>query len=124
MLKRCEDINLCLNWEKSHFMVKEGIVLGHKTSKEGIEVDKAKVDVITKLPHPTTVKEGVYTVRKPLTFSRLATIDPPRDTMAQKPEGKISQRDEMPQNSIQVCENFDVWGIDFMCTFSSSRGNK
>nr|GEV22705.1 reverse transcriptase domain-containing protein [Tanacetum cinerariifolium] len=56
MLKRCEDTNLCLNWKKSHFMVKEGIVLGHKISKEGIEVDKAKVDVIAKLPHPTTVK--------------------------------------------------------------------
>ncbi|GJS85482.1 reverse transcriptase domain-containing protein [Tanacetum coccineum] len=45
-----------LNWEKSHFMVKEGIVLGHKISRKGIEVDKAKVDVISKLPHPTTVK--------------------------------------------------------------------
>nr|GEV65368.1 reverse transcriptase domain-containing protein [Tanacetum cinerariifolium] len=56
MLKRCEETNLCLNWEKSHFMVKEGIVLGHKISKQGIEVDKAKVAVITKLPHPTTVK--------------------------------------------------------------------
>nr|GFB10565.1 reverse transcriptase domain-containing protein [Tanacetum cinerariifolium] len=56
MLKRSEDTNLCLNWEKSHFMVKEGIALGHKISKEGIEVDKAKVDAIAKLPHPTTVK--------------------------------------------------------------------
>nr|GFB04104.1 reverse transcriptase domain-containing protein [Tanacetum cinerariifolium] len=56
MLKRCEDTNLCLNWEKSHFMVKEGIVLGHKISKKGIEVDKAKVDFISKLPHPTTIK--------------------------------------------------------------------
>nr|GEX93394.1 DNA-directed DNA polymerase [Tanacetum cinerariifolium] len=56
MLKRYEDTNLCLNWENSYFMVKEGIVLGHKISKQGIEVDKAKVDVITKLPHPTTVK--------------------------------------------------------------------
>nr|GEY01855.1 reverse transcriptase domain-containing protein [Tanacetum cinerariifolium] len=56
MLKRCEDTNLCLNWEKSHFMVKEGIVLGCKISKQGIEVYKAKVDVITKLPHPTIVK--------------------------------------------------------------------
>ncbi|GJR46455.1 reverse transcriptase domain-containing protein [Tanacetum coccineum] len=56
MLKRCEGMNLCLNWEKSHFMVKEGIVLGLKISKNGIEVDKAKVDVIAKLPHPTTVK--------------------------------------------------------------------
>nr|GEU54858.1 reverse transcriptase domain-containing protein [Tanacetum cinerariifolium] len=42
--------------EKSHFMVKEGIVLGHKISKKGIEVDKAKIKVISKLPHPTTVK--------------------------------------------------------------------
>nr|GEX35910.1 reverse transcriptase domain-containing protein [Tanacetum cinerariifolium] len=56
MLQRCEDTKLCLNWEKSHFMVKEGIVLGHKISKNRIEVDKAKVDVITKLPHPTPVK--------------------------------------------------------------------
>ncbi|GJW86929.1 reverse transcriptase domain-containing protein [Tanacetum coccineum] len=56
MLKRCEDTNLALNWEKGHFMVKEGIVLGHKISKKGIEVDKAKIDVIAKLPHPTTVK--------------------------------------------------------------------
>nr|GFC61455.1 retrovirus-related Pol polyprotein from transposon 17.6 [Tanacetum cinerariifolium] len=56
ILQRCEDTKLCLNWEKSHFMVKEGIVLGHKISINGIEVDKAKVDVITKLPHPTTIK--------------------------------------------------------------------
>ncbi|GKF00421.1 reverse transcriptase domain-containing protein [Tanacetum coccineum] len=56
MLQRCEDTNLVLNWEKSHFMVKEGIVLGHKISKNRIKVDKAKVDVIAKLPHPTTVK--------------------------------------------------------------------
>ncbi|GKD21518.1 reverse transcriptase domain-containing protein, partial [Tanacetum coccineum] len=56
MLQRCEDTNLYLNWENSHSMVKEGIVLGHKISKNRIEVDKAKVDVIAKLPHPTTVK--------------------------------------------------------------------
>nr|GEW70933.1 reverse transcriptase domain-containing protein [Tanacetum cinerariifolium] len=56
MLKRCEDTNLCLNWEKSHFMVKEGIVLDHKISKNGIKVDKAKVDVIAKLSHPIIVK--------------------------------------------------------------------
>ncbi|GJZ60981.1 reverse transcriptase domain-containing protein [Tanacetum coccineum] len=60
MLKRCEDTNLVLNWEKYHFMVKEGIVLGHKISKTGIEVDRAKVDVIAKLPHHTIV-EGVRT---------------------------------------------------------------
>nr|GEZ41849.1 reverse transcriptase domain-containing protein [Tanacetum cinerariifolium] len=39
-------------------------------------------------------------------------------------QGKISQKDEMPQNSIQICEIFDVWGIDFMASFSSSKGNK
>nr|GEV73036.1 reverse transcriptase domain-containing protein [Tanacetum cinerariifolium] len=56
MLQRCEDTNLVLNWEKCHFMVKEGIVLGHKISKHGLEVDRSKVDVIAKLPYPTIVK--------------------------------------------------------------------
>nr|GEX63096.1 reverse transcriptase domain-containing protein [Tanacetum cinerariifolium] len=56
MLKRCEDTNLVLNWEKCHFMCREGIILGHKILKSGIEIDRAKVDVIAKLPHPTTVK--------------------------------------------------------------------
>ncbi|GJS41567.1 reverse transcriptase domain-containing protein [Tanacetum coccineum] len=64
MLKRCEDTNLVLNWEKCHFMVKEGIVLGHKISKSRIEVDRAKVDVIAKLPHPTSVKGAVLGQRK------------------------------------------------------------
>nr|GEY25588.1 DNA-directed DNA polymerase [Tanacetum cinerariifolium] len=56
ILKRCKETNLVLNWEKCHFMCREGIVLGHKISKSGIEVDREKVDVIAKLPHPTTVK--------------------------------------------------------------------
>ncbi|GJX86447.1 reverse transcriptase domain-containing protein [Tanacetum coccineum] len=56
MLARCKDTNLVLNWEKCHFMVKEGIVLGHKISSAGIEVDKAKFDVIAKLPYPKNVK--------------------------------------------------------------------
>nr|GEZ48616.1 reverse transcriptase domain-containing protein [Tanacetum cinerariifolium] len=56
MLQRCEDTNFYLNWEKSHFMVKEGIILDHKISKNVIEVDITKVNVIAKLPHPTTVK--------------------------------------------------------------------
>nr|GFB23792.1 DNA-directed DNA polymerase [Tanacetum cinerariifolium] len=56
MLNRCDETNLVLNWEKCHFMCREGIVLGHKISKSGIEVDRAKVDIIAKLPHPTTVK--------------------------------------------------------------------
>ncbi|KAJ9566462.1 hypothetical protein OSB04_002428 [Centaurea solstitialis] len=56
ILKRCEETNLVLYWEKCHFMVKEGIVLGHLISKRGIEVDRAKLEVIENLPEPTTVK--------------------------------------------------------------------
>nr|GEX39388.1 DNA-directed DNA polymerase [Tanacetum cinerariifolium] len=285
MLQRCEDTNLSLNWEKSHFMVKEGIVLGHKISKNEIEVDRAKVDVIAKLPHPTTVKGAVLGKRhekhfKPIHYASKTMNDAETNyTTTEKDmlavvyafekfrsylnmnksivhtdhsvlkylfskkdvkaillcapwfvdfanyhagnfivkgmtsqqnnkffkdvknyfwddpflfkiyadqvirrcvhgkealdiliachngptgghhganptakkifdsgffwptiykdahefvkncdscqrKGKISQRDEMPQNSIQTCEIFDVWGIDFMGLFSSSRGNK
>ncbi|GJV03344.1 reverse transcriptase domain-containing protein [Tanacetum coccineum] len=261
MLKRCEDTNLVLNWEKCHFMCREGIVLGHKISKSGIEVDRAKVDVIAKLPHPTTVKGTLkkklteapilvvpdwnlpfklmcdasdfaigavlgqrkmkhfqpihyasktmteaqihYTTTKkemiavvnvnstkeevfqgcrtlifwddPYLFRTCAdqiirrcvhgqeafeilkachegptgghhsanltarkvfdagffwpTIYRDAHTMIKscdtcQRQGKISQRDEMPQNAIQVCEIFDVWGIDFMGPFPSSHGNK
>nr|GEV99623.1 reverse transcriptase domain-containing protein [Tanacetum cinerariifolium] len=202
MLKRCEDTNLVLNWEKCHFMVKEGIVLDHKISKSGIEVDRAKVDVIAKLPHPTFVKENPhqdelekkeiterfpletlgmiaflgdsstpwfadivnyhagnfivkgmsqeavdiltachngptgghyganYTAKKvfdsgfywPTIYLNVHDLVTRCDTCQH--QGKISQRDEMPQNAIQVCEIFDVWRIDFMGPFPSSRGNK
>nr|GEZ31044.1 reverse transcriptase domain-containing protein [Tanacetum cinerariifolium] len=261
MLQRCEDTYLCLNWEKSNFIVKEGIVLGHKIFKNGIEVDMAKVDVIAKLPHPTTVKEFKFKVidtkeAKNLAIDHLSQLKNPHqnvldlkkinetfplDTLnmvsfrgnsstswfvdfanyhkgnfivkgmssqqkkkffkdvkhyfwddpflfkicmdqviwrcvhgqeaidilkafhngptrghhspnytAKKVfnsrfcwltiyrdaqdlvkscdtcqhQGKISQRDEMPQNPIEVCEIFDVWGIDFIGPFPSSRGNK
>ncbi|XP_070041436.1 uncharacterized protein [Nicotiana tomentosiformis] len=56
VLARCEETNLVLNWEKCYFMFEEGIVLGHKISKKGIEVEKAKIEVISKLPPPTSVK--------------------------------------------------------------------
>ncbi|GJR58553.1 reverse transcriptase domain-containing protein [Tanacetum coccineum] len=262
MLKRCEDTNLVLNWEKCHFMCREGIVLGHKISKSGIEVDRAKVDVIAKLPHPTTVKGTlkkklteapilvvpdwnlpfklmcdasdfaigavlgqrkmkhfqpihyasntmteaqihytttkkemidvvyafekfrpylvlsksiVYTDHSALKYHMNKQDAKPRCVHGQEAfeilkachegptgghhsanltarkvfdagffwptiyrdahtmikscdtcqrQGKISQRDEMPQNAIQVCEIFDVWGIDFMGPFPSSHGNK
>ncbi|GKC54244.1 reverse transcriptase domain-containing protein [Tanacetum coccineum] len=56
MLQRGKDAHLFLNWEKCHFMFKEGIVLGHKVSEVGLEVDKAKVEVISKLPPPINIK--------------------------------------------------------------------
>nr|GEZ38450.1 reverse transcriptase domain-containing protein [Tanacetum cinerariifolium] len=267
MLQRCEDTNLVLNWEKCYFMVKPGIVFGYKISKNGYEVDRAK------LPHPTTVKgvrsflrhAGFYQrfiqefskIARPMTyllekdtsfvFSKdcidafetlknklteapilvvpdwnlpfelmcdasdfsIGSVLKQRMSSQQKKkffkdvkhyfwddpyliwiyadqimrrcvhgqeaydilkachegptgghhganfiakkvfdvgffwptiyrdahdlvkscdicqrQGKISQRDEMPQNVIHVCEIFDVWGIDFMGPFPSLRGNR
>ena len=56
VLKRCMETNLVLNWEKCHFMVREGIVLGQRISGRGIEVDRAKIKIIEKLSSPTSVK--------------------------------------------------------------------
>ena len=56
VLHRCIEKNLVLNWEKCHFMVSKGIVLGNIISEKGIEVDKAKIDLIFKLPSPTNIK--------------------------------------------------------------------
>nr|GEX99228.1 hypothetical protein [Tanacetum cinerariifolium] len=237
-------------------MCREGIVLGHKISKSGLEVDHAKVDVIAKLPHPTTVKgvrsflghvgflrrfiqdfpkiaipmthlleketslvfykdfiDAFETLKKKLTEAPILVVlllqefdiiirdkkrsenlaadhlssleNPHKDVSENKDINenfpletlgvissestpwfadyanfnarnfivkgmssqqkkkffkdvkhyfwddpylfricKISQQDEMPQNVIQVCEIFDVWGIDFRGPFPSSRGNK
>nr|GEX10781.1 reverse transcriptase domain-containing protein [Tanacetum cinerariifolium] len=148
MLKQCEDTNLCLNWEKSYFMVKDGIILGHKISKNGIKLDKAKVDVIAKLPHPTTVKYVKHYFWDDLFLFNICVDQVIRRCVHDQEaidilkachnrptgghhgpnytakKGKISQRDEMPQNSIQVCEIFDVWGIDFIGPFPSSQRNK
>ena len=57
VLERCQEKNLVLNWEKCHFMVTQGIVLGHIVSKKGIEVDKAKVELISNLPTPKCVRD-------------------------------------------------------------------
>jgi hypothetical protein len=57
VLARCVEKGLVLNWEKCHFMVTSGIVLGHVVSSKGIEVDKAKVDLILNLPTPKTVRD-------------------------------------------------------------------
>ena len=56
VLHRCIEKNLVLNWEKCHFMVNQGIVLGHIISNKRIEVDKVKIELISKFPSPTNVK--------------------------------------------------------------------
>nr|GEX53163.1 reverse transcriptase domain-containing protein [Tanacetum cinerariifolium] len=162
MLQRCEDTNLSLNWEKSHFMVKEGIVLGHKISKTALRLTRPKsmsllnylIPQLSKTLQITTrvtsllskealnILEACYngptgghhganlTAKKifdagffwPTIYKDAHEFVKNRDSCQQ--QGKFSQRDEMPQNSIQVCEIFDVWGIDFIGPFPSSRGNK
>jgi hypothetical protein len=56
VLQQCEDQHLVLKWEKCHFMVTEGVVLGHRVFGRGIEVDRAKVEAIEKLPYPKDIK--------------------------------------------------------------------
>ena len=55
ILVLCEETNVVLNWEKCHFMIREGIVLGHRISARGMEVDKSKIEIIEKLPPPTSL---------------------------------------------------------------------
>ncbi len=56
VLQQCQEKDLVLNWEKCHFMVLKGIVLGHRVSERGIKVDHAKIDVIDQLPPPVNIK--------------------------------------------------------------------
>ncbi|RVW94437.1 Retrovirus-related Pol polyprotein from transposon 17.6 [Vitis vinifera] len=77
VLKRCIEKDLVLNWEKCHFMATSGVVLGHIISKEGIQVDPAKIELISKLPSPTTVKEDaefIWTKACQEAFKRLKSL--------------------------------------------------
>ena len=69
VLQRCQEKDLILNWEKCHFMVWEGIILGHLVSEMGIEVDKAKIKVIEQLPPPVNVK-GIRSILGHVGFYR------------------------------------------------------
>ncbi|GJV21358.1 reverse transcriptase domain-containing protein [Tanacetum coccineum] len=97
MLQRREDTNLCLNWEKSHFMVKEGIVLGHKISKKEIEVDKAKVNVIAKLTHPTTITPHV--LEREISLERVITAA----------TGLDAKQDKVKATTLK--ERISSWGL-------------
>ncbi|KAJ9539169.1 hypothetical protein OSB04_031902 [Centaurea solstitialis] len=187
VLARCEESHLVLNWEKCHFMVREGIVLGHKISNDGLEVDREKIDTISKLPPPSNIKGVQSFLHLPtlrefrifracrfdievrdkkgaenLAADHLSRLENPdmnasgkeviRDkfpdenlsaikTVGEAPspwyadfanylaagvlvKGNITKKDEMPQQSIQVSQVFDVRGIDFMGPFPDSKGNK
>nr|GEW19027.1 reverse transcriptase domain-containing protein [Tanacetum cinerariifolium] len=136
-------------WEKRHFMVKEGIILGHKISKNGIEVDKAKVDVIAKLHHPTTVK-GMSSQQKNKFFKDVKHYFWNDPFLFKICADQVIQRCVYGQEAVDIlkaCHNgptgghhgpnytakkvfnsvgeiFDVWGIDFMRPFSSLQRKK
>nr|GEY22612.1 reverse transcriptase domain-containing protein [Tanacetum cinerariifolium] len=131
MLKRCEDTKLTLNWEKSHFMVKEGIVLGHKISKKGIEVDKVKIEVISKLPHPTIVK-GIRSFLGHVGFYRrfikdFSKISRPMTHLLEKNSPFIfsneciqafrTLKDKLTEASILIAPNWDQ-PFELMCDAS------
>nr|GEU59689.1 hypothetical protein [Tanacetum cinerariifolium] len=145
MLKRCEETNLVLKWEKCHFMVKEGIALGHKVSGSGIEVDKAKIKAIFKLPYPTNVKaiQSFLGHAGKLTKAEIRDLFPKEQLMAifdknNEPcepsrghHGITTTRKVFEarfywphifrnaRKLVQVCD-----GIDFMGPFPSSNRNK
>ncbi|GJV22263.1 reverse transcriptase domain-containing protein [Tanacetum coccineum] len=136
MLARCEETNIVLNWEKCHFMVKEGIVLGHKIYGAGIEVDRSKIDVIAKLLYPTNMKgvrrflghAGFYQSKqdaKPRLIRWVLLLQGFDIEIKDKKgaenlvadhlsrlenpnlrSGNISSRSEMPQNNIQVAVDY------------------
>ncbi|GKB73755.1 reverse transcriptase domain-containing protein [Tanacetum coccineum] len=74
MLQRCKDAHLVLNWEKCHFMVKEGIVLRYTVSEAGLKVDKAKINVISKIPPTTNIKGIIYPITDSLWVSPIHCV--------------------------------------------------
>ncbi|GJV83901.1 retrovirus-related pol polyprotein from transposon TNT 1-94 [Tanacetum coccineum] len=121
---RCKDAHLVLNWEKCHFMVKEGIVLGHKVSSAGLEVDKDTPFEFDKcqeafklLKEKLTCAPVIVSPKWNLSFELMCDAS---DFTVGGVLGNISKRDEMSLNNIQVCEIFDIWGIDFMGPFPKS----
>ncbi|RDY00100.1 Retrovirus-related Pol polyprotein from transposon 17.6, partial [Mucuna pruriens] len=133
VLKRCVDTNLVLSFEKFHFMVTEGIVLGHLVSNRGIEVDKAKIDIISSLPNPSSMREvrsflghaGFYR-RFIKNFSKLAL---PLSKLLQKDvEFKFNQpyveafqelKNRLTSTPILQAPNWDL-PFELMCDASNS----
>ncbi|GJZ92915.1 reverse transcriptase domain-containing protein, partial [Tanacetum coccineum] len=100
----CEETNLVLNKEKCHFMVKEDIVLGQKISEAGIEVDRAKIVVIAKLPYPKNVK-GVRSFLGHAGFYRRFIKDFP---MFSKPMTQLLMKDVKFDFSDDCKKEFNV----------------
>jgi hypothetical protein len=99
VLRRCAEKDLVLNWEKCHFMVREGIVLGHRVSERGIEVDRAKIEVIEQLPPPASVKDdrgGVPDLSVSGYKSDWVVVDTHDSTTTSKPEAPMQSLNQLP----------------------------
>ncbi|GJX78484.1 reverse transcriptase domain-containing protein [Tanacetum coccineum] len=113
MLQCCKYAHLVLNWEKWHFMVKEGIVLGHKVSNVGLEVYKAKIDVISKLPPLTNIKEFDIEIK-----DRKGTKNVAADHLSRIENEEISDNSEVDDNFLgETLMEFNTrnepWFTDF-----------
>ncbi|GJZ97797.1 reverse transcriptase domain-containing protein [Tanacetum coccineum] len=145
MLIRCIRANLVLNWEKYNFMVIEGIMIGHKVFGAGLEVDKSKIEVISKLPPPANVKVFDIEIKNKkgsenVVADHLSRLENPN--MEELREDEID--DNFSNEILMKIENhneeipwfgdftnyivgnilrkvFDVWGIDFMGPFPKSH---
>ena len=131
VLVRCEETNLVLNWEKCHFMVHEGIVFGHQIFARGIEVNKAKIEAIEKLPPPSSVKgirsflghAGFYRrfikdfswIAKPL--SNLLVQGTPFDFNEQCVQAFSILKDKLVSTPIVVAPDWDLL-FELMCDAS------
>ncbi|RDY06223.1 Retrovirus-related Pol polyprotein from transposon 17.6, partial [Mucuna pruriens] len=102
VLKRCIETNLVLNFEKCHFMVTKGILLSHLVSSRWIEVDKAKIYIITSFPNPALVQEN---------FSK-TTLS----------LSKLLQKDMEPKLTFMTILQAPNWELPFelMCNASNS----
>ena len=103
VLKRCIETNLVLNYEKCHFMVDQGLILGHIVSSRGIEVDKSKVDLIKSLPYPTSMRE-VHSFLGHVGFYRRFIKDFSKIT---QPLYKLLQKDTSFDFSTECQNSFD-----------------
>ncbi|XP_016453752.1 uncharacterized protein LOC107778081 [Nicotiana tabacum] len=121
VLGRCEEINLVLNWEKCHFIVEEDIVLGHKISKHGIDIDKAKIQEeqmgILEACHSSRYyghHGGVRTTTKVMScvFYWPTLYKDASDLVKHSDEfqrfGGISKKNEMPLTTVLKIDIFDV----------------